>query len=107
MCRSQRGAEILQLLFGRQLAVNQQIARFDKIAPLGQLLDRVAAVTQNALFAVEKRNGADGRAGVHVAVVHRDQAGRGAELGDIDGRFVLGAGNDRQFQLTVVVDQFG
>ena len=104
MCRSSEVAEIVQLRLGGQLAVDQQIAGFDEIAALGQLLDRVAAVAENALLAVEKCDGAGGRSGVHVTVVHRDQAGRGPELGNIDGGFLLRAGNYRQFEFTIFVN---
>ena len=53
---------------------------------LGELLDRIAAVAEDALVAVEKRDGAGGRAGVDVAFVERDVAGLGPQLGDIESR---------------------
>jgi hypothetical protein len=37
----------------RQLAVEQQVADLDEVALLGELLDRVAAVQQHALVAVD------------------------------------------------------
>ena len=38
---------------GRQFAVEQQIAGLEEIAVLGQLLDRIAAIEQNAFVAVD------------------------------------------------------
>ena len=74
---------------GRQLAVDQQVATSTKSQFAAELLDRIAAVAEDALFAVEKRDGAGRRAGVHVAFVERDVAGLGPQLGDVDGRLVL------------------
>ena len=47
--------EIVLLRLGRQLAVEQQVADFEEVAVLGQLLDRVAAMQQDALVAVDDR----------------------------------------------------
>ena len=49
-------------------------------------------------LAVEERDGAGRGAGVHVAFVERDVAGLGAQLGDIDGLFILRADDDGQFE---------
>ena len=38
---------------GRQFAVKQQIAGLEEVAMLGQLLDRIAAIEQNALVAID------------------------------------------------------
>ncbi len=43
----------LQLFAGRQLAVNQQIRRFNEVAVLSQDIDRISAVPQNPLVAIE------------------------------------------------------
>ena len=45
--------EGFELDLGRQLAVEQQVAHLDEIGVLRQLLDRVAAVEQHALVAVD------------------------------------------------------
>ena len=45
---------VVELLLRRQFAVDQQVADLEKVALRGQLFDRVAAVAENALFAVEK-----------------------------------------------------
>src|SRR2546430_6458261 len=41
----------IELRRGGQLAVEQQVRRFQERAPLGQLLDRIAAVAQDPLVA--------------------------------------------------------
>ncbi len=76
--------EILHLLAGRQFAVDQQVADLEEMRFLGQLVDRVAAIEQLALVAVDigdraLAGGGGGKAGVigeHVAL--------GVELADID-----------------------
>ena len=46
--------EVRVLLRRRQLAVEQQIAGLDEIAVLGELIDRIAAIEQDALVAVDE-----------------------------------------------------
>ena len=41
------------------------------------------------------------RAGVAVALVERDVAGLGAELGNVEGRFVFGTDHDRQIDFPI------
>ena len=89
VCRRSDVRKLVQLLGVRQLAVDQQIAGLDEVATLGDHLDRVAAVAQNALFAVEKRDGAGRRAGVDVPLVERDVAGLAAQLGDVEAPFIF------------------
>ena len=45
--------EIGLLRGGRQLAVEQQVAGLEEVAVLGELLDRIAAIEQHALVAVD------------------------------------------------------
>ena len=47
---------------GRQLAADQQVGHLDEVALLGQLLDRDAAVAEDALLAVDERDRARARA---------------------------------------------
>ena len=72
--------KLRQLLGVGQLAVDQQVAGLDEIAPLGEHFDRVAAIAQNALVAVEEGDGAGRRAGVDVALVEGDVAGLARSL---------------------------
>ncbi len=44
--------EFFELILGWQFAVDQQITDLEKIALLGQHLDRIAAITQNALLTI-------------------------------------------------------
>ena len=54
-----------QLALVRQFAVQDQVGRFEIGAALGQLLDGVSPVHQDALVAVDERNLALARRGVH------------------------------------------
>ncbi len=56
---------LLMLRLGRQLAEEDEIGGFEEVAVLGQLLDRVAAVEQDALVAVDIRDPAAARGRVH------------------------------------------
>src|SRR4029079_565182 len=47
-------AERFVLLLGRQLAIEQEIAGLHEGAVFGELVDRVAAIEQHALFAVDE-----------------------------------------------------
>ena len=76
--------EVGLLRRGRQLAVEQQIADLEEVAVLGELLDRIAAIEQHALVAVDigdlrlaaRRRGEAGIVGEH--------PGLAVELGDVD-----------------------
>ena len=46
--------EIVLLGLGRQFAIEQQVADFEEIAVLGELVDRIAAMKQDALVAVDE-----------------------------------------------------
>ena len=58
----------------RQLAVDQQVAHLEEAALLGELLDRVAAVAQDAGVAVDVGDRGRRRGGVDEAGVERDVA---------------------------------
>ena len=65
----------LVLGLGRQLAVDQQVGDLEEGRLLRQLLDRVAAVLQDPLVAVDERDRALARGGVHEAGVVDGQRG--------------------------------
>jgi hypothetical protein len=68
--------EVLLLLLGvGQVAVQQQVAGVEEVALRGQLLDRVAAVQQLALVAVDVGDGAVARRGRQEARVVGELAG--------------------------------
>ncbi len=81
--------ELGELVGGRQLAVEQQVADLGKGRMLGDLLDRVTAVAQDALFAVDEGDRALAAAGVAVAVVERDRGRLRAQAGNVDADLVL------------------
>ena len=76
--------EVGLLRRGRQFAVEQQVAGLEEVAVLGELLDRIAAIEQDALVAVDVgdlglaacRRGEAGVVGEH--------AGLAVELGDVE-----------------------
>ena len=50
---SDREGELLQLVRGRQITVQKQVADLQKTGMLGQLLDRIAAIEQHAFVAID------------------------------------------------------
>ena len=81
---------------GGQLAVDQQVGDFEERRVLRELLDRVAAVAQDARVAVDIGDGGAAGRGVDVAGVERGVAGSGEQLSDVERRGSLGGGLDRQ-----------
>ena len=81
--------EVLRLLRRRQLAVEKQVGGLQEVAVLGQLVDRIAAVEEHALVAVDEgdRRGAGGGGGE--AGIVGEAPGLFVELADVDD---LGAG---------------
>jgi hypothetical protein len=63
----------LHLRGGRQLAEQDQVRRFEKIALLRELLDRIAAVEQDALVAIDVGDGAAAVGRIHERRVVRHQ----------------------------------
>jgi len=88
------GLEGGQLGGGGQLAVDEQVGRLDEVGLLGQVLDGVAAVAEDALFAVDERDLGLAGPGVGITVVEGDVARLVAQLADVDAAFLLGADDD-------------
>jgi hypothetical protein len=86
--------EDLILARARQLAVAEQVRDFEEVAVLGQLFDRVAAIAQDALVAIDERDCARAGAGVRVAGIECDEPGGAPELADVDGAFAFAAFDD-------------
>ena len=77
------------LRLGGELAVDQQVADLEEGRVLRQLLDRVAAVAQDAVLAVEFGDGAVGaRRGGEAGIVEPDAWQQLAPLGGIDAAVV-------------------
>jgi hypothetical protein len=87
--------EVLLLNGGRQLPIEQEIAGLEEIAMFGDLLDRIAAIEQHTLVAVDigdlrfatRRRGEARIIGEH--------SGLGIELADINNRRTDCSGLDR------------
>jgi hypothetical protein len=89
------------------LLVQQQPHDLDEVTARGELFDRVAGVTQDALLAVEEGDGALAGAGVRVAGVEGDVARLRAELRDVDRALAFGADHDREIPALVADPQLG
>ena len=94
----------LQLVVCRQLAEQNQVGRLEVVAVLGELLDRIAAIEQDALVAVDVGDGAPAVRGVQERRVVRHQAevvGRDLDLAEVHG--ANRAVGDRDFVLSCPV----
>ena len=99
--------EVLELRRGRQLAVEQQVGDLEEVRLLGQLLDRVAAVEQLALVAVDVGDRALAGAGRGVARIEGEDAAVGVEPADVDDVGPDRALVDRQLQRLVADGELG
>src|SRR5690606_7280936 len=97
------GAEVGELGAGRQLAEDQEVRRLDERRLHRELLDRIAAVAQDAPVAVDIGDRAAACAGIRIAAVERDQPRVGAQRRDVDGSLLLGADDDGQVTLVAVL----
>jgi hypothetical protein len=103
----QRLRERRQLGLVGQVPVDQQVGDLDEGRLLGRLLDRDAAVAQDAALAVQEGDRALGGRRVHVRGVERHVPGLRAQLADIEAVFVFGSDDDGQVHHLVVDFQFG
>ena len=91
---AQRLEPALVLQLRRQLAVDQQVGNLEEAALLGEILDGVAAIAQDAPFTVDEADLARRTASVLVARIERDQPALGPELSDVDRTFAFRAHQD-------------
>ena len=101
----QQPPELHELGRIRQLAEHQQVRGLRKRRVLGQFLDRVAAVAQDALLAVDERDAARARAGVRVPVVERDQPRLRPQLRDVHRALVFRTHDHRKIVALAAVRQ--
>ena len=79
----------IKLRVGGELTVDQQVAHFEEGRLVCQLLDRVAAVAQDAVLAIEFGDGAvSARRGGKAGIVEPDARQQLAPLGGIDAAVV-------------------
>ena len=88
--------EILLLRLGRKFAVKQEVAGFEEVAFFRQLLDRVAAVFQNAGVAIDIGDLGLAAAGGGETRVIGKHSGLGIEFGDVDYVGPNGAAQNRE-----------
>ena len=93
-------------VLGRQLAEDQQPGYLKEVGSVRELLDGDAPVAQDALFAIDKGDGALATAGVAVAGVEGDQTAVGTQPGHVYGAFAFGTLDQGQF-IAVVADEKG
>jgi hypothetical protein len=88
--------ELAQLGLGRQLAVQQQVADLGEAGVLGQLVDRVAPVAEDAGVTVDVGDLGRTARGVDEPRVVGDQATLGQQPGDVDTGRAFGGVHDGQ-----------
>ena len=89
-------------LLGRQFTVEQQSGDLEEGGVLGQFVDRVAAVTQDALVTVDVGDGGLARRRVDEADVERDVAGLLHEGRDVVTTAALDRGHERELEFLAV-----
>jgi hypothetical protein len=87
-------AEAAELVGSGEAAEDEELGGFDEGGFLGEFFDGIAAVAEDAFFAVDEGDGAGAAAGVSIGGVEGDEAGFGAEFGDIDGLLAFGSDDD-------------
>ena len=100
------GGERLKLLGRREFAVDQQVAHLDEVRLLGELLDRVSAVAQDAGIPVDVGDGALGRGGVDKTLVEGGVTGLGQQRPQRDTVGALGGPDNLQVQLSTGMTRF-
>ena len=100
-------AELVPFGHRRKLAVNEQPRGLEErgVLLVGERLDVVAAVAEDPGVAVDVGDRRLGGTRVDVAVIERDEAALGPQLGDVDRVLAFGARHDRQLDLLVTPAQ--
>ncbi len=94
--------EIVELRLGRELAVDQEVGNLKERGLLSELLDRVAAVTQDALLAVNVGDRRLARSSVDETGVQGGVPGGSEDLRDVQTAGPFGRRYDREIELSFV-----
>ena len=97
--RSRRCTNFVELRPVRQLAIQDQVGDLEERAVLGQLLDRVAAMQQDALVAVDVGDLGAAARGRGEAGIVGEHPGLAIELADVDDVRAERALEDREVRL--------
>ena len=93
-----------ELRGGGKFAVDEQVSGLDEGAFLRELGDVVAAVLEDAFFAVDEGDRALAGTGVSVARVERDAAGFCAKRADVDSDFSFRSNDGGQHERLAIND---
>ncbi len=96
--------KIVELLFGGELAVDEQVGYFQEAGFLGQLFDGVTSIVKNPGLAVDEGDFALTGSCVQESLIHGDGAGGAPQFGNIYGFFVFGSGDYRYFQFLAFIN---
>jgi hypothetical protein len=97
--------EVFQFGRGGQVAVDQQVGNLEEARVLGQLVNGVPAVAQDAGIAVNLGDGRRGGRGVHETGVKRDGTGLLQQLRNVVAVIAFGRFEPREVEFAAIVMQ--
>jgi hypothetical protein len=97
--------EVLLLRGGRQLSVEQEIAGLQEVAMLGELLDRIAAIFEDAGVAIDVGDLGLAACGRREAGIVGEHPGLAVQLADVDHVRADGAAQNREIVVLVADGQ--
>ncbi len=98
-------SEFGRLLCVGQFAIDQQVGGFEKVGLSRKLLDRVATISQDPLFAIEKGDRAAGAASIHETFIKCDQPCLASQAADVDRSLAFTSLDNGKLDFSVAVDQ--
>jgi hypothetical protein len=99
--------EVCEFGRSRQLAMDEEPGHLEEGGVLGDLLDRVAAIAQDAGIAVDVGDRGPRGRGVHEPVVEAREPGLAGQAGEVDARRALRARQDRELRHAPRIAQRG
>jgi hypothetical protein len=91
-------APVAELRLVRKFAVDEQVSRLDEGRAFGELFDGDAAITQDALVAVDERDRAPRRRRVHEGGIERHVPRFRSERSNVDRLLAFGSDDERRFE---------